>query len=130
MASPQNTILIVEDEPSILKGIAETFAIHGYKVIKAKDGREGLALALAEHPDFMIVDYRMPNMDGLTMLGELRHDAWGNKVKVMVWSNSHSAQMIQAAKVLGVVDVLLKSEFEFKDVVRKVSAELERPAVH
>lgn len=113
-------ILIIEDEISILNGIADKFAFVGFSALKAGNGEEGLVRALKEHPDLILLDYRMPNMDGLTMLSRLREDSWGSGARVIMWSNSHSAGTIERAKKLGVLDFLVKSDWEFKNVVEKV----------
>lgn len=117
-------VLIVEDETSILNGIADKFAFMGFNVLKARDGEEGLLQALKEHPDLILLDYRMPNVDGLTMLSKLREDPWGSNARVIMWSNSHSTGTVERAKKLGALDFLVKSDWEYKDVVKKVKGVL------
>lgn len=117
-------ILIVEDEGPILKGITLKFLLEGFVVISADDGETGLEKALNEHPDMILLDYRMPNMDGFDVLLRLRNDAWGKTAKVIMWSNSHSNEIKDRASSLGVLDFLVKSEWEYKDIVRKVREKL------
>lgn len=113
-------ILIIEDDLPILKGIADKFELEGFSVISAKDGEEGLSYALKERPDLIILDYRMPKMDGFAMLEKLRADEWGKTALVIMWSNSYSSDTKNRAKALGAIDFLVKSDWEYKDVVRKV----------
>ena len=113
-------ILIVEDETSIMKGIADRFVRSGFTVLRAGDGNEGLTQAFAEHPDMILLDERMPNLNGLEMLERLRADEWGKKARGIMWSNSHDTTTIGRALEFGVMDYLVKSDWEFKSVVGRV----------
>ncbi len=61
-------ILCVDDEPALLRVYREVLSEEGYEVIVARDGKEALALLSAENPHVVILDIRMPNMDGLEAL--------------------------------------------------------------
>lgn len=83
----QNTILYVEDD-GMLHRMYKTFLTnHGFSVLSAYDGEEGLQKALQEHPDIILLDIRMPKMDGITMLSKLRQDEWGKDAKVIILTN-------------------------------------------
>ncbi|HBD05441.1 TPA: hypothetical protein DCZ32_03205 [Candidatus Uhrbacteria bacterium] len=118
-ASRQN-ILIIEDELSILNGISDKFTHEGFLVTKAINGQDGLDKALKEHPDFIIVDNLMPNTDGFYFLENLRKDKWGKDALVIMWSNSHDSSTIGRAKKIGILDFMIKSEWEYRDLVKKV----------
>ncbi|MCC6740346.1 MAG: response regulator, partial [Planctomycetia bacterium] len=66
------TILVVEDEPDILRGLRDNLSFEGWRVLAAGDGEKGLALALKEKPDVVILDWMLPGMDGLAVCRELR----------------------------------------------------------
>src|SRR5467141_1104418 len=66
------TILIVEDEPNMVAGLRDNFEYEGYKVITAADGAEGLARALNESPDLVLLDVMMPKMSGLDVCKRLK----------------------------------------------------------
>ncbi len=83
----EKTILIAEDEQSLLMALTSKLQHEGYRVLQAKDGKEGLEIALAQHPDLLLLDIAMPKMDGLTMLDKLREDNWGKEAKVIVLTN-------------------------------------------
>ena len=77
-------ILIVEDEDSMLSALADKIRQAGFaESLIARNGEEGLSLALSEHPDLLLVDILMPKMDGMTMIKQLRKDAWGKEVKII-----------------------------------------------
>lgn len=80
-------ILIVEDDLSYLELLRERISEEGYDPLTATDGKQGLAVALKERPDLILLDIRMPIMDGLQMLSELRNDPYGAKVKVIMLTN-------------------------------------------
>lgn len=120
MNSTQQKILIIEDELSILNGISDKFIHEGFLVTKAINGKDGLEKALAQHPDFIMVDNLMPNTDGFYFLENLRKDKWGKKALVIMWSNSHDSSTISRAKKIGILDFIIKSEWEYRDLVTKV----------
>ena len=65
-------ILVVDDEALLVKGIRVNLQSEGYQVITGSDGLEALSLVQAEHPDLVILDVMMPNMDGMTACGKIR----------------------------------------------------------
>jgi PleD family two-component response regulator len=121
-----NKILIVDDEVPILNGIADKFAYDGFFVVKAIDGQDGLAKALKEHPDCILLDNLMPTADGFYLLENLRKDDWGKSARVIMWSNSHDSKAIARAKALGIIDFMIKSDWEYRDVVKKVKEAIDR----
>lgn len=120
MSTPQQKVLIIEDELSILNGISDKFTHEGFEVIKAVNGQDGLDKALRDHPDFIIVDNLMPNTDGFYFLENLRKDKWGKNALAIMWTNSHDSSTITRAKKIGILDFMIKSEWEYRDVVEKV----------
>jgi DNA-binding NtrC family response regulator len=65
-------ILIVEDEKTALQALSLLLADEGYEILKAKTGEEGLRLALQQEPDLVLLDIRLPDLDGLAVLQKLR----------------------------------------------------------
>ncbi len=82
-----NKILIIEDEQSILDVLDNKLTKDGYLVTLAKNGEEGLETALRDHSDLILLDIKMPRMDGMTMLHKLRDDVWGKNAKVIILTN-------------------------------------------
>ncbi|MFA6408482.1 MAG: response regulator [Candidatus Paceibacterota bacterium] len=123
---PQKKVLIVEDEIAILTGISDKFTHEGFITFRARDGQDGLNKAFNEHPDLMLVDVLMPNFDGFYFLENLRKDEWGKNAKVIMWSNSHDSTTITRAQKFGILDFMIKSEWEYRDVVRKVGEYIDK----
>jgi CheY-like chemotaxis protein len=68
------TILIVDDEPDIVRLLTDYLSGLGYGITAAYNGKEGLEMARKESPDLILLDYVMPEMDGYAFLDELRRD--------------------------------------------------------
>ena len=104
-----NRVLVVEDEEMIRKGIVLTVdwkALDCEVAGEAANGEEGLAAAERLKPDIIITDLKMPKMDGIAMLTELRKR--GNMAKVIILTAYNSFSYARSALRLGAVDFLLK----------------------
>ena len=66
------SILLIDDDPQIVALLTEVLAHHGHDVITAADGRTGLRLAAEHHPDLLITDIFLPEIDGLEVIWRLR----------------------------------------------------------
>lgn len=67
-------LLIVEDDPDILKLLQTTLTFRGYRVVTARNGREGLDIVRADRPAIVIADIMMPKLDGFGLVHRLRLD--------------------------------------------------------
>lgn len=72
MNTEQGYLLIVEDDPDILELLEATLTFRGYRVITARDGREGLEVVKKQHPAIVIADIMMPALDGFGLVHRLR----------------------------------------------------------
>ncbi|MGA3292188.1 MAG: response regulator [Candidatus Microgenomates bacterium] len=124
-------ILIVEDDVALQGVLVHKLTQEGFAVISAKNGQEGLDLALADHPDLILLDIIMPVMDGMTMFRKLRtENEWGKAVKVIILTNlnSDSDQIINDVTVLEPSYYLVKADWKLEDLVIKVKEVLVPPA--
>ena len=119
-----NNILIVDDEPMLLNALVDKFTREGFTTMTAKDGREGLASALKNHPDLILLDIIMPVMDGMAVLEELRKDPWGKDAKVILLTNLSETEKKIAEPLLKAVVYLVKSDWKIDDVVKEVRKKL------
>jgi DNA-binding response OmpR family regulator len=81
-------ILLIEDDREILRGMHVRLRSAGYEVLTASDGRQGLASSRESHPDAIVLDIRMPEMDGLTALRQLRETPDTSRIPVVMLSAS------------------------------------------
>lgn len=79
--------LLVEDDQILVNMYQKLLQNHGHDVKIATDGEAGLKTAFEDHPDLILLDIRMPKMDGMTMLKKLRQDPWGKTTKVILLTN-------------------------------------------
>lgn len=117
-------ILIVEDEETLIKVLEDKFSEEGFEVIQAVNGAEGLDKALKEKPDLILLDIVMPVMDGLTMLGKLRQDAWGKNAKVILLTNLSDSEQVARAFEHNVHDYLIKTDWKISDLIEKVKEKM------
>ncbi|MGC2163466.1 MAG: sigma-54 dependent transcriptional regulator [Silvibacterium sp.] len=102
----QEKVLIVEDEPHALTGLAELVSGWGYRTDTARDGVEGLEKTLAWQPGIIVTDLKMPRMDGLELLerlGELKQ----NQAVVVLTAQGSIEAAVDAMK-LGAYDFIQK----------------------
>lgn len=83
----QRRILIADDEKMLLDALVEKFEHEGFVTYSASDGKEALQLALDHHPDILLLDIIMPEMDGMKVLEKIREDEWGKNVPVIMLTN-------------------------------------------
>jgi DNA-binding response OmpR family regulator len=129
MPKSKKKILIVEDEPAILRILTRVFKGEGFEVCTAENGEKGLAAGLREAPDLVLFDIIMPQMDGITMLTRMRQEggAWGKQVKAIVYSNLSYNETRNEAWDAGIADFLVKVNVRLDEVVQRVREELVLP---
>ena len=120
MQAVNKKILIVEDDPLLVKMYSTKFKSEGFDVISASDGLEGFRLAIEEKPDVIILDIMMPKMSGHDVLAKLRTNEKINKVPVIVLSNLTQQSEAQKALDLGAKEYMAKASFTPGQVVDRV----------
>jgi CheY-like chemotaxis protein len=103
------TVLIVDDETALHDGLSEAVRDLGFEALAAASGLEALAIAATNSPDAVLLDLRMPDLDGLQVLTRLRADSDGAHVPVaIITAHATAANTIEAMR-LGAFDHLTKS---------------------
>jgi two-component system alkaline phosphatase synthesis response regulator PhoP len=120
MSDNPKKILIVDDEQSILELFVETLSSRGFECLTARNGLEGLHLSLTENPDIILLDLRMPEMDGLTMLRELRKKENGKNTPVIILSTVNDEESVSKALEWGVSDFLEKSNWSVTELMERI----------
>ena len=124
MISQGKTILVVEDDASMLGVLVDNLKAEGFAVLEATNGEDGLNAALKEHPDLILLDIMMPQMNGLTMLEKLRSDDWGRAVPVIILTNFGDNEKVAEALGDDVSDYFIKSDIKLEEVIAKVKQKL------
>ncbi|MFH1046666.1 MAG: response regulator [Patescibacteria group bacterium] len=117
-------VLIVDDD-SFLSGIYATkLEIEGFQVVTARDGEEGLKLAVAEKPAIILLDVLMPKLDGFETLKRLKIDLVTKDIPVIMLTNLGQKEDIEQAIQDGAVDYLIKAHFVPAEAVDKIKTVL------
>jgi DNA-binding response OmpR family regulator len=117
-------ILIVDDEPEMIRGLEDNLRFEGYQTISAPDAKRGLALALSEAPDLILLDIMMPGMSGWDMCRELRQTGIDIPV-IMLTARGEEADRVLGLE-LGADDYVAKP-FSLRELLARVRAVLRRP---
>lgn len=118
----KQTILVVEDEKSLRNAIVDILRMENYDALEAENGKEGVDVALAKHPDLILLDLIMPEMDGMTALKKIRQDPWGAKVPVIILTNlsATTEPLVEGVVRDKPLFYLVKSDWKLHDVVEKI----------
>ncbi|MCF2857597.1 response regulator transcription factor [Pseudoalteromonas sp. SMS1] len=116
-------LLIVEDEPSILRGLTDLFVFHGYDVESAADGKEGLDKGLEGEYACILLDVMLPSMNGFDICNALR--AHSRTQPIMMLTAKNAEEDIINALTLGADDYVAKP-FSTSELVLRVSALVRR----
>jgi two-component system nitrogen regulation response regulator NtrX len=103
---PKTRVLVIDDEAAIRESLKMTLEYEGYECIGAATGQEGIALAERETPDVVLLDVKMPGMDGLEVLGRLR--AMNDALPVIVVSGHGTIATAVEATKKGAFDFIEK----------------------
>jgi CheY-like chemotaxis protein len=102
------TVLVVEDDPDLLRFAQVTLRLGGYRPLTATDGPTGVALARKSRPHLMVLDLRLPQLDGWQVLQTLRGVPETARLPVLVLTASAGPADQERALATGVSDYLVK----------------------
>jgi DNA-binding response OmpR family regulator len=119
VAEVERTVLLVDDDPVILRLLEVNFEMEGFQVRTAGDGQEGLEAALVEPPHIVISDVMMPRMNGLELVASLKAHPATAHIPVILLSAKAQVSDIKAGLDAGADDYVTKP-FEPHDLVDRV----------
>ena len=120
---PTETILIIEDDPAMLRGLRDNFEFEGYRVQTAADGDAGLKAALAIRPDLILLDLMLPKVNGYEICRFLREEQLDMPI-LMLTAKGQESDIILGLK-LGADDYVTKP-FSIKELLARTEALLRR----
>jgi len=119
----KETILVIEDDASISKGLQQNLSFEGYSVFVAPDGERGLELAVDKAPDLIVLDVMMPKMNGFEVLRELRRREIDTPV-IMLTAKGEEMDKVRGLD-LGADDYVTKP-FGLQELLARIQAVLRR----
>lgn len=116
------TVLVIEDEKSLRNAIVDMLHLKNFLCLEARNGREGVELAHSKHPDLILLDIIMPEMDGITALKKIRTNSWGKTVPIIVLTNlsETNGQFTDDLAQQTITHYLIKSDWKLHDIVKKI----------
>lgn len=102
----KSKVLIIEDESTARRSLASLLSDEGYEVLEADNGERGLSLTLSEEPDLILLDIRLPDVDGLTVLERMR--AGYSEAATLVMTADNTPTNAIRATQLGAFDYIAK----------------------
>jgi two-component system KDP operon response regulator KdpE len=118
-------LLVVDDEPQLLRTLQITLRAHGHQVLTAPDGRGALAAVAQERPELVVLDLGLPDLDGVDVVRQLR--GW-TPVPIVVLSGRHQGAAKVAALDAGADDYVTKP-FDIEELLARIRAVTRRLAV-
>jgi diguanylate cyclase (GGDEF)-like protein len=118
-------ILVVDDDQDIASFVEFNLKVHGYEVIRARDGQDALEVMENRRPDLAVVDWMMPRMDGVELTRRLRAEPLTSALPVIMLT----AKSMTVDKVVGLtagVDDYLVKPFDTAELIARVSSTLRR----
>src|SRR6476660_3539623 len=129
MEKPLRRILVVDDSPedrSTYRRFLTGDPAHAYDFIETDSGTEGVTLCRAHRPDAVLLDYRLPDLDGLTFLTDLDCEVDGVGVPVIVLTGQGNESIAVEAMKNGAQDYLLKSTMTVASLLRAVENAIQK----
>lgn len=121
-------ILFIEDEPGLQKALGEFLQRHGYEVIAALNGADGLDAARRDRPDLILLDLILPRLPGIEVLKQIHREPDLAAIPVIVLTNVDSNEAVEQAVELGAKAYLIKTSYRLEEVLEKMKAALKDSA--
>lgn len=122
----KKTVLIVEDSPYLAESLADMLNIRGHESILAPNGREGVLLAQEHAPDLILLDIRLPDIDGYEVYKRITESDWGRNAKIIVLTASESIANIAKNINLPSDQILFKPDWSIPDLMKRIDEVLDR----
>ncbi|WP_244930792.1 response regulator transcription factor [Nocardioides sp. W7] len=117
-------VLVVDDEPALARALAINLRAHGWEVVTAADGRAALDAAATTHPDVVLLDLGLPDLDGTEVIAGLR--GWSSVPIVVLSARQHGEDKVEALD-LGADDYISKP-FAMNELMARLRAAVRRGA--
>ena len=117
-----DTILVIDDQANVRTLLKDYLSNQGYRVVQAQDGQQGLFVARHEHPDLVLLDIMMPEMDGFQFLSAFRKES---DIPVIVVTARDEETDTVLGLELGADDFVVKP-FRMRELVARIRANLRR----
>jgi DNA-binding response OmpR family regulator len=118
------TVLIIEDSSYLAESLIDMLHLKGYHPVHCATGTEGVATALDIEPDLILLDIRLPDINGYEVYRQVRETTWGTTAKIMVLTASESIDNIAKNIDLPRADVLFKPDWSMQQLAEKIAEKI------
>ena len=119
-------ILIVDDEPEILKSVGKILKVKGFEVVTASDGEEGLQRVVSEKPDLIFLDILMPKVYGYEFLERMRCIEEVKETPVIMMTvKSDISDVVKSVSEGGAIDYIIKPD-DHTDLLRIIKVDADK----
>lgn len=123
--NPVQTILVVDDEPYMIRLLQHHLERSGYRMLKAANGREALDRIREDHPDLVLMDVMMPEINGLEVLAQVRKEPETRNLPIIIMTANAQRFTREEAEAAG-VSAFLTKPFSPTQLMAEVRRQLER----
>lgn len=120
MEKELKSVLIMDDDEFIRDMYTTALTSAGISVLTAKNGQEGVQLALKHRPSVILLDIEMPIMDGLATAKKIREDSWGKTAHIIFLTNHSDPKNVVTAVAQKPEDYIIKANTSVREVVNLV----------
>lgn len=120
-------ILLVDDEPSIIKMVGKRLEVEGFDVVIAMDGQEGLDKARSDKPDLIILDVMLPKLNGYEICSTLKQDAQYRSIPIMLFTAKAQAKDEKLGMECG-ADAYLHKPFQAQQLLEQIRSLISKAA--
>ena len=117
----KHRILLVDDEPSIVKMVGKRLEIEGFDVLIAMDGQDGLSKAQTERPDLIVLDLMLPKLNGYEVCTMLKQDARYQKIPVVLFTAKAQEKDEKLGMECG-ANAYVRKPFRAQELLEKIRA--------
>ena len=122
----QVRILLVDDEPSIIKMVGKRLEVEGFEVLVAMDGQDGLKKAQTDNPELIILDVMLPKLNGYEVCTMLKQDARYQKIPVVLFTAKAQEKDEKLGMECG-ADAYVRKPFRAQELIEKIRSLIGAP---
>ena len=119
-------ILLVDDEPSIVKMVGKRLEVEGFDVLIAMDGQDGLTKARTQSPDLIVLDLMLPKLNGYEVCTMLKQDGRYQKIPVVMFTAKAQDKDEKLGMECG-ADAYFRKPFKAQELLEKIRELVKRP---
>jgi len=120
----ENKVLVIEDSLDLADSLVDIIRLNGYTALHAPDGLTGVSLAIEEKPNLILLDLKLPDIDGIEVMRRLRDNSWGQTAKILIVTASDFSEKSAPELNISPENIIHKSHLGVKALSERLAKEL------